>query len=121
MYFLYNRVMTIERMAERLRRLAPEEVLFVAESGIQTAEDIAVLRRAKVNGVLIGETLVNAILQLVQQGITLTSLVALLIRFSPWLAVIGFVSAIPSFLAQSQYAERAFRAFRKPIRQIAGR
>jgi ATP-binding cassette subfamily B protein len=54
--------------------------------------------------------IVNAILQLVQQGITLTSLVALLIRFSPWLAVIGFVSAIPSFLAQSQYAERAFRA-----------
>ena len=54
--------------------------------------------------------IVNAILQLVQQGITLASLVALLIRFSPWLAVIGFVSAIPSFLAQSQYAERAFRA-----------
>ena len=46
--------------AERLRRLAPEEVLFVAESGIQTAEDIAVLRRAKVNGVLIGETLMRA-------------------------------------------------------------
>ena len=46
--------------AERLRRLAPEEVLFVAESGIQTAEDIAILRRAKVNGVLIGETLMRA-------------------------------------------------------------
>lgn len=46
--------------AERLRRLAPEEVLFVAESGIQTAEDIAVLRRARVNGVLIGETLMRA-------------------------------------------------------------
>lgn len=46
--------------AERLRRLAPEEVLFVAESGIQTAEDIVVLRRARVNGVLIGETLMRA-------------------------------------------------------------
>lgn len=46
--------------AERLRKLAPEEVLFVAESGIQTAEDIAVLRRARVNGVLIGETLMRA-------------------------------------------------------------
>lgn len=46
--------------AERLRRLAPEEVLFVAESGIRTAEDIAVLRRARVNGVLIGETLMRA-------------------------------------------------------------
>ena len=45
-----------------------------------------------------------------QQSITLASLVVLMVRFSPWLVVIGFVSAIPSFLSQSQYAERAFRA-----------
>jgi len=32
------------------------------------------------------------------------------VRFSPWLAVIVFVAAIPSFLSQSQHAERAFRA-----------
>ncbi len=54
--------------------------------------------------------IVNAMLQMVQQAITLVSLVALLLRFSPWLAVIVFVSAIPAFLSQSQYAERAFRA-----------
>ena len=42
--------------SERLRRLVPENVLFVAESGIKTAPDIEVLRRANVNGVLIGET-----------------------------------------------------------------
>ena len=54
--------------------------------------------------------IVNSMLQMVQQVITLVSLVALLIRFSPWLAVIVFVSAIPSFLSQSQHAERAFRA-----------
>jgi ATP-binding cassette subfamily B protein len=54
--------------------------------------------------------IVNATLQMVQQVITLISLVILLLRFSPWLAVIIFVSAIPSFLSQSQYAEKAFRA-----------
>ena len=54
--------------------------------------------------------IVNATLQMLQQVITLVSLVVLLLRFSPWLAVIVFVSAIPSFLSQSQYAERAFRA-----------
>lgn len=54
--------------------------------------------------------IVNSTLQMLQQVITLVSLVVLLIRFSPWLAVIVFVSAIPSFLSQSQYAERAFRA-----------
>lgn len=44
----------------RLREMAPESVLFVAESGIKTAEDIEALREAKVNGVLIGETLMRS-------------------------------------------------------------
>ena len=54
--------------------------------------------------------IVNSTLQMAQQTITLVSLVILLVRFNPWLAVICFVSAIPSFLSQSHYAERAFRA-----------
>jgi ATP-binding cassette subfamily B protein len=54
--------------------------------------------------------IVNSSLQMVQQVITLASLVVLLLRFSPWLAVIVFLAAVPSFLSQSQYAERAFRA-----------
>lgn len=46
--------------SERLRKLVPESVLFVAESGIRTAADIDVLRKAKVNAVLIGETLMRS-------------------------------------------------------------
>lgn len=44
----------------RLRKLVPDNILFVAESGIRTAEDIDNLRRAKVNAVLIGETLMRS-------------------------------------------------------------
>jgi indole-3-glycerol phosphate synthase len=44
----------------RLRSLVPKEILFVAESGIKTAEDIQVLREAGVNGVLVGETLMRS-------------------------------------------------------------
>lgn len=44
----------------RLRNLVPEKILFVAESGIRTAEDIQMLRQAGVNGVLIGETLMRS-------------------------------------------------------------
>ena len=44
----------------RLRSLAPENALFVAESGIKTAKDIQVLKDAGVNGVLIGETLMRS-------------------------------------------------------------
>ncbi|MCI8639073.1 MAG: indole-3-glycerol phosphate synthase TrpC [Coprococcus sp.] len=43
----------------RLRKLAPKEVIFVAESGIKTSMDIERLRQADVNGVLIGETLMR--------------------------------------------------------------
>ncbi|MDD2958482.1 MAG: indole-3-glycerol phosphate synthase TrpC [Lachnospiraceae bacterium] len=46
--------------SERLRRLVPEHILFVAESGIKTSGDIDVLRKAHVNGALIGETLMRA-------------------------------------------------------------
>ncbi len=55
-------------------------------------------------------SIVRSLLQMVQQVITLASLVVLLLRFSPWLVLIVFVSAIPAFLSQSQFAERAFRA-----------
>jgi len=44
----------------RLRKLVPDSVLFIAESGIQTADDVKVLADAKVDGVLIGETLMRA-------------------------------------------------------------
>lgn len=44
----------------RLRSLVPDKVLFVAESGIKTADDIQALRHAGVNGVLIGETLMRS-------------------------------------------------------------
>ena len=42
--------------SERLRKLVPEEILFVAESGIKTKDDVRRLKSAKVDAVLIGET-----------------------------------------------------------------
>lgn len=44
----------------RLRRLAPDAVAFVAESGIQTRQDVESLEEASVNAVLIGETLMRS-------------------------------------------------------------
>lgn len=44
----------------RLRSLVPADVIFVAESGIKTAEDIRALKKAGVNAVLIGETLMRS-------------------------------------------------------------
>ena len=44
----------------RLRNLVPNEILFVAESGIKTRADVAELENTGVNGVLIGETLMRS-------------------------------------------------------------
>lgn len=46
--------------SERLRKLVPENILFIAESGIKSAEDIRVLKKAGVDGVLIGETFMKS-------------------------------------------------------------
>lgn len=44
----------------RLRNLVPNNITFVAESGIKTADDISALRNSGVDAVLIGETLMRA-------------------------------------------------------------
>ena len=44
----------------RLRKMIPDNLLFVSESGISTAEDVAILRRIGVDAVLVGETLMRS-------------------------------------------------------------
>ncbi len=44
----------------KLRALVPDNVIFIAESGIKTPEEVQELRRERVDAVLIGETLMRA-------------------------------------------------------------
>lgn len=46
--------------SQKLRLLVPSDIIFVSESGVKSAEDIEKLRKAGVNAVLIGETLMRA-------------------------------------------------------------
>jgi len=46
--------------SRRLRDMVPNNVLFVSESGVRTAEDVRLLRESGVDAVLIGETLMRA-------------------------------------------------------------
>jgi indole-3-glycerol phosphate synthase len=46
--------------SRRLRKLIPRDVLFVSESGVQSAEDVARLGEIGADAVLIGETLMRA-------------------------------------------------------------
>lgn len=44
----------------RLRKLVPEDIIFISESGIKTSEDVRRLKENNVDGVLIGETLIRS-------------------------------------------------------------
>jgi ATP-binding cassette subfamily B protein len=59
---------------------------------------------------------------LVQQIITMISLTAILVRFSPWLALIFFAAAVPSFIAQSRLSRLTFRTltWRAPEARLLG-
>lgn len=46
--------------SRKMRELVPNDVLFVSESGVQTAEDVKTLREIGADAVLIGETLMRA-------------------------------------------------------------
>ncbi len=46
--------------SKSLRDMVPKDIVFVSESGVKSAEDIAGLRAAGVDAVLIGETLMRA-------------------------------------------------------------
>ena len=46
--------------SRRMRELVPKNIIFVSESGVQTAEDVQKLREIGADAVLIGETLMRA-------------------------------------------------------------
>ncbi|MDO5519959.1 MAG: indole-3-glycerol phosphate synthase TrpC [bacterium] len=43
-----------------LREKVPKDIVFIAESGVKTAEDVLLLKENRVNGVLIGETFMKS-------------------------------------------------------------
>ena len=47
-------------LSERLKKLVPNDIIFVSESGIKTPDDVAKLRDIGVNAVLIGETIMRS-------------------------------------------------------------
>ncbi len=46
--------------SRRLRKLVPRDVLFVSESGVQSAQDVAALREIGADAVLVGEALMRS-------------------------------------------------------------
>jgi ATP-binding cassette subfamily B protein len=78
-------------------------------SHFENAEYYDKLQNARREADWRGLEILNEGFYLIQNAITLLSFAVLLVRFSPWLAIILFVATIPAFIAQSSYAELSFR------------
>ncbi len=78
-------------------------------SHFENAEYYDKLQNARREADWRGLDILNEGFFLIQNAITLLSFAVLLVRFSPWLAIILFVATIPAFIAQSSYAELTFR------------
>lgn len=78
-------------------------------SHFENAEFYDKLQNARREADWRGLRIVNGGFYLVQNILTLLSFAALLLRFSPLLAMGLFVATLPAFIAQSRYAELNFR------------
>ena len=47
-------------LSSRLRKMVPQDVIFVSESGVQTAADVDNLRQKGADAVLVGEALMRS-------------------------------------------------------------
>ncbi|MBO4375304.1 MAG: indole-3-glycerol phosphate synthase TrpC [Lachnospiraceae bacterium] len=47
-------------LSGRLRKLIPEDIIFVSESGVKTSEDVSIIRTNGADAVLVGEVLMRA-------------------------------------------------------------
>jgi ATP-binding cassette, subfamily B, bacterial len=52
--------------------------------------------------------MVNGALGLLQAGITLTSMLAVLVALNPWLALVVLLAAIPEFISDARFSRRSF-------------
>jgi ATP-binding cassette subfamily B protein len=78
-------------------------------SHFENAEYYDKLQNARREADWRGLQIVNGGFYLIQNVVTLISFAALMVRFSPWLAILLFAATLPAFIAQSQFAELSFR------------
>jgi ATP-binding cassette subfamily B protein len=78
-------------------------------SHFENAEYYDKLQNARREADWRGLRIVNGSFYLVQNIVTLISFAVILVRFSPWLALLLFVATLPAFIAQSRYADLTFR------------
>ena len=106
---LFDRILQ-SQLTNLVNSLIIEKAIVLDLQFFEDSEFYDMLQNARRQADVSTLRIINSTLQMVQQIITLISLIFVLIQFNPWLVLIIFLTAIPTFLSQSQYAALSFRA-----------
>jgi ABC-type multidrug transport system fused ATPase/permease subunit len=99
-------------MGQKVNVLILEKALTLDMAHFEDSEFYDKMTRARREASSRPLSLVGRTFGLVQDGLSLVTYGALLLRFSAWAVLILMVAAVPAFIAETRFAGAAFRLFR---------
>ena len=100
------------QLGQRVNVMILEKALTLELSQFEDSEFYDKLTRARREASSRPLSLVMRTFGLTQNGISLLSFAALLVRFSPWTVLILLLAGLPAFIAETKFSGDAFRLFR---------
>lgn len=99
-------------LGQRVNELILEKALTLRLTDFEDSEFYDRMTRARREASSRPLSLIRRIYGLVQYGVSLVVYGSLLLDFSPWIALILVLAALPVFLAETHFSSDAFRLFR---------
>lgn len=99
-------------VGQRVNVMILEKALTLELSHFEDSEFYDKLTRARREASTRPLSLITRTFGLVQNGISLASYAALLVRFSPWAVAVLLLAGLPAFIAEAKFSGEAFRLFR---------
>ena len=108
-----------ERVSMRVQVLIMERASTLDLTFFEDARSYDTLQQAQREATSRPVSMVSGMFGLVRTALTFTSMVALLLGVSPWLAVVALVAPIPAFISDARYGWRGYAIARwnSPIRR----
>jgi ATP-binding cassette, subfamily B, bacterial len=100
------------QLGQRVNVMILEKALTLDLTQFEDSEFYDKLTRARREASSRPLSLVMRTFGLLQNGVSLISFGALLVRFSPWAVVLLVLAGLPAFLAEARFSGEAFRLFR---------
>jgi ATP-binding cassette subfamily B protein len=100
------------QLGQRVNVMILEKALTLELAQFEDSEFYDKLVRARREASSRPLSLVMRTFGLAQNGVSLVSYAALLVRFSPWAMVVLLLAGLPAFLAEAKFSGDAFRLFR---------